>query len=112
MKAYEWIDRLKVEKHLPSDYAAAKALGITQSSVIKMRARNSTLDEETAARIASLLGVNPAGIIIDQVAERTKSPEVRSTLAKMADQLCILCKVAGEKLAYKPGGPLGLCLTL
>lgn len=112
MKAYEWIDRLKVSKGLQSDYAAAKSIGITQSAISKYRSRESTLDEETAAKIASMLGVNPAGIILDQAAERTKSPEVRTTLAKVARDLCILCKVATAKLAYKPCGPLGICIAL
>jgi hypothetical protein len=105
MKAYEWIDRLKVTKHLPSDYAAAKVLGLTQPSVIKMRARqDATLSEETAVKMGELLGLDPVGIVLDQLAERSKNESVRSTLAAEARRLCILCKVTAAILlgAEKP----------
>ncbi len=91
MKAYEWIDRLKVAKHLPSDYAAAKLLGVSQPTVITMRTRKSTLSEENAFKVAELLGINPAGVVLDQAAERAKSPAVRSALSAEAARLCILC---------------------
>lgn len=91
MKAYEWIDRLKVKKHISSDYAVAKMLGMSQSSIISMRTRKSTFDEDAAVKVANALGLNPIGIVIDQAAERAKNPEVRSTLAAEAQRLCILC---------------------
>ncbi len=91
MKAHEWIDRLKVTKNLPSDYAAAKALHITRSAVSNYRGRASTLDEDVAEKIAILLGINPVGIVLDQAAERTKSPALRQSLAAEAARLCALC---------------------
>jgi len=92
MKASQWIDRLKVEKKLQSDYAAAKLLGVSPQAISKLRSSGSTLEEGTSIKVAELLRINPAGIIIDQVAERTKSPEVRSTLSREVERLCILCK--------------------
>lgn len=91
MKAYEWIDRLKVEKHIVSDYAVAKTLGLSQSSIITMRSRKSTFDEDTAIKVANALGLNPVGIIVDQASERVKSVEARSALAREVERLCILC---------------------
>lgn len=92
MKAYEWIDRVKVSKKITSDYAVAKSLGVTQAAVSKLRARNdATLSDETAVKVAQLLGLNPAGVLVDQLAERAKSPEVRSTLSREVERLCILC---------------------
>ena len=91
MKASQWIDRVKVAKNLTSDYSAAKVLGLSQSSVITMRARKSTMDDDTAAKVAEALGMNPAGVILDQAAERVKSEIVRSTLSREAERLCILC---------------------
>lgn len=95
MKAGNWIDQVKARKGLPSDYAAAKAIGLSRFTVSGYRQRpDATLDEESATKVAQALGIDPAGIIIDQVAERAKSPELRSTLAKIAAPLCALCKVA------------------
>lgn len=90
MKASAWIDRVKDAKGLTSDYAAAKALGLSRFTVSGYRKRpDATLDEEIAYKVAQALGVPPAGIIIDQVAERSKSPEISTALHRVANSLCI-----------------------
>ncbi|WP_312302216.1 hypothetical protein [Diaphorobacter nitroreducens] len=91
MKAFEWIDRVKNARGIESDYAAAKALGVTKQAISTYRAKGSTLDENAAISVAKLLGIPPAGVVLDQAAERTKSPEVRATLLAEANRLCILC---------------------
>lgn len=94
MKAFQWIDKAKLVKGWESDYKAAKALGITSGAMSQIRTGHSaTLGEETAIKVAEALGINPAGVILDQVAERVKSAAVRSTLSAEAERLCILCKV-------------------
>ncbi len=91
MKAGQWIDRVKAAKGLPSDYAAAKILGLSRFTVSGYRQRpDATLDEEIAVKVGQALGLNPAGIIIDQVAERSKSPAVRAALSKAAAELYIM----------------------
>ncbi|NVO07184.1 MAG: helix-turn-helix transcriptional regulator [Rhodoferax sp.] len=87
MKASDWIDQVKSALNLPSDYAAAKALHITRSAVSKYRSRESTLDEDTAISVAKVLNISPARVVLDQVAERAKSDELRRSLY----DLCILC---------------------
>lgn len=92
MKAVEWIDRVKKTTGLESDYAVAGALGVSRSTVSKYRNdRTPTLDEESAISVARLLGERPEAIILDQAAERVKSPEVRAALLDAARRLCILC---------------------
>ncbi|MBS1771206.1 MAG: hypothetical protein JSS77_16270 [Acidobacteria bacterium] len=93
MKAFEWIDRVKSECGLPSDYAAAKRLGISKQAISTYRAKGSTLDEDASIVVATTLGMPPAGVILDQAAERVKSPEVRATLLAEAKRLCILCLI-------------------
>lgn len=95
MKASEWIDQVKIALDLPSDYAAAKVLNITRSAVSKYRSRESTLDEDTALRVAEVLKINPARVVLDQLAERTKSALLRSEV----ERLCILCKVTVAAIA-------------
>lgn len=85
MKAAEWIDRVKTSKGLPSDYAVAKELGLSRFTVSGYRQRPSaTLDEGIAIRVAQALGVEPAAIIIDQVAERSKDQGLRTALQQVA----------------------------
>lgn len=93
MKAAEWIDRVKEKRGWDSDYRVAKELGLSRATVSKYRTRTPTLDEDIAVKVAQALGLNPAGIVLDQIVERTKSPEVRSTLSREVERLCILCKV-------------------
>lgn len=91
MKAFEWIDRVKNARGIESDYAAAKALGISKQAISTYRSRGSTLDENASITVARLLGITPAGVILDQAAERVKSPEARTALLAEAERLCILC---------------------
>lgn len=78
MKAHEWIDRLKVAKGLPSDYAAAKVLDVTRAAISNYRSRSSTLDDETAYKLANAMEINPLLVLADQVAERVKDDTVQS----------------------------------
>jgi transcriptional regulator with XRE-family HTH domain len=98
MKASEWIDRVKSAKGLPSDYAVAKLLNVHRNTISNYRQHTPTLDEEMAVKVANALGINPAGVLIDQVAERTKDAITRSTLSRVAGELCILCKQTGAML--------------
>ena len=91
MKASEWIDRVKIEKGWDTDYRVAKELGVNRNNLSNYRTKTPTLDEETAEKIAAVLGINPAGIILDQVAERSKNPATKSILKAEAERLCILC---------------------
>lgn len=94
MKAAEWIDRAKTVHGWPSDYRAAKELGLSRQAVSTYRSKpTATLDDMTAYKLAKALHLDPAAIVLDQTAERTKSEEVRTALLAAASRLCILCKV-------------------
>lgn len=95
MKAVQWIDQVKAKRHWDSDYRVAKELGFSRNTIGNFRSgRSNTMDEDTAIKVAEALGVDAAGVIIDQVAERSKNVEIRTTLSRMAASLCILCKQA------------------
>lgn len=99
MKAAIWIDKVKAARGWESDYRAAKELELTRSGMSAIRTGDTaTLSENTAIKVAEFLKVDPAGIVLDQVAEKSKSPEVRAALHKVAHQLCILCQVTAGAL--------------
>lgn len=103
MKAADWIDRVKAVKGWETDYRAAKELGFHRNTIGNFRAgRAQTMDEDTALRVAQALGVDPAAVIIDQVAERSKTPAISAALHKVANQLCILCQVLGATVLIAP----------
>ena len=108
MKAAQWLDQAKKVKGWESDYRAAKELGLSRSTVSVYRSKaDATLDEDTAVKLANVLGINAAGIIIDQVAERSKNPEVRAALSAEAARLYIMFTNASRKLRamIAPRGP-------
>lgn len=94
MKAANWIDKVKAERGWESDYRVAKELGLSKQTIGSYRGKVVTMDESTAIKVAEALGVDPAGVLIDQLAERSKDEALSATLHKVARQLCILCKVA------------------
>jgi transcriptional regulator with XRE-family HTH domain len=73
----EWLDAVKEAAGLPSDYAAAKALGVTRSAVSGYRNGKSTFDEETCLKVADIVGVPRAVVLTSVLAQRAKSDEVR-----------------------------------
>eukprot|EP01031_Cornospumella_fuschlensis_P003352 gene3352-4169_t len=75
MKAAEWIDRVKKQRGWDSDYRVAKEIGLSRQTVSTYRARQSTLDEDAAIKVAGALGERPEAVLLDQYAERTKNPE-------------------------------------
>lgn len=98
MKAADWIDRVKAARGLPSDYAVAQSLGVSRQVVSKYRGPIPTMDEEMAMKVAEALGVDPAAVIIDQLAERSKTPAISAALHKVADQLLY---IMFSSLGYK-----------
>lgn len=93
MLAAQWIDRVKLTRGWDSDYRVSKELSLSKQAVSDYRHKGKTFDENTAIKVATALGERPEAIILDQAAERVKSPEVRAALLDAARRLCILCKV-------------------
>lgn len=78
MKATEWIDRIKVTKNIQSDYQIAKELGLSRNTISTYRGgRSNTMDENTSLKVASMLGIDPAIVLLDQAKERTTNSCVK-----------------------------------
>ena len=92
MKAYEWIELLKAKKGWESDYKAAQELGLSRAALSNYKhGKRQTFDEPAAIKVAILLGEKPEAVVLDQLAEQTKTPSVRTALLAEARRLCILC---------------------
>jgi predicted transcriptional regulator len=74
----EYLDATKARLGLESDYAAAKALGVTRAAVSRYRTGTGTFDDLTAARVAEILGVEPIEVIAAVNYERTKDVRGRA----------------------------------
>ncbi|AOJ83804.1 hypothetical protein WS86_24565 [Burkholderia savannae] len=73
----EYLDAIKSRLNLPSDYAIAKALGLTRAAVSKQRLGHSVFDDTTALRVAEILDVDPMEVIAAANAERARDEATR-----------------------------------
>jgi predicted transcriptional regulator len=79
MKSTEqYLDAVKDRLDLPSDYALAKALGVTRAAVSSYRVGRSMPDDLVCARIAAVIGVEPMEVIAAINYQRAKSDDARS----------------------------------
>lgn len=70
-----------------SDYALAKAIGITRQAISRYRKGHGGFDDEVAIRVAQILDLPPAQVLVDVMSERTNSPEVRRILRDLVKQM-------------------------
>jgi hypothetical protein len=85
MKAADWIDRVKKAHGVTSDYAASAILETSRATISKYRNFvTPTLDETRCIKIASVLGISPSAVVLDQMAERVHNPKLRSDLLGLA----------------------------
>jgi hypothetical protein len=88
MKAGEWIDRLRKKRDWNSDYRVAKELEIAASTLSRYRNKpESTMDDDTAIKVAVAMGERPDIVLLDQVVERTKSDAAKAALKEALKRL-------------------------
>ncbi|HTD72161.1 MAG TPA: hypothetical protein VK652_01440 [Steroidobacteraceae bacterium] len=71
-------EKVRLTTERKTDYAVAKALGITQSNLKQVLLGKRTLGNESCFRAAKLLRVTAGELIADVEAERSKTPEKRA----------------------------------
>lgn len=87
MKTVDFLDAVKARHNLPSDYAAAKFLGLTQAQVSRYRTRQDTFGDAMAVKVAGLLEL-PADYVLACIhSERTSDAELSKIWAGLADKL-------------------------
>ncbi|HDR9032659.1 TPA: helix-turn-helix domain-containing protein [Burkholderia vietnamiensis] len=74
----EWLDAVKARLDLPSDYAAAKALGVTRSTISGYRTGRSVFDEKTAIRVAEIMDIDPFEVIAAAHAESSRDDRTKA----------------------------------
>ncbi|MBY4945092.1 hypothetical protein K6V92_00440 [Cupriavidus respiraculi] len=82
----QYVDAVKAKLNLPSDYAIAKALGVTRAAVSSYRNQRTFFDDLTAVRVAEILGLNPMEVIAAANRERAKSEDARRVWSGLFDR--------------------------
>ncbi|TAN46331.1 MAG: XRE family transcriptional regulator [Methylococcaceae bacterium] len=96
----EYLEAAKMALDLPSDYAAAKWLGVTVQAMSKYKHGERIIDDYAAARIAEALKISPWEVVAAANYEREKEPKKkeywRNTLTRaMAASVMIFAVFSG-----------------
>ena len=78
----ELLDRLKQEVNLPSDYAVAKFLNVSQQAVSRWR-NGRVMCEETALKVARGLKIDQDMGILSNIVERQTNQKAKETLIRL-----------------------------
>lgn len=87
MNTCEWLDKVKEEKQIVSDYKLGKSLGIAPSRVSGYRISNTQMGDELALKIEKLLKLPAGTVLLDMHAERTKCVQASKVFKKLAKEL-------------------------
>lgn len=79
------LDRVAEKIGKSSDYALAKALSAPQQRLSNYRHGRTQMDDDVAMQVAEILGDDPAVILAELHAERSKSPAARNHFIRLAD---------------------------
>lgn len=81
----EFIELVRATTPTKSDYAVAKALGITRSAISSHRiGRSKTLDEDAQINVAKILGLELGYVQACINSERAKRPETKAVYEQLA----------------------------
>ena len=75
----EYLDAVKARRDLPSDYAAAKLLGVTRAAVSRYRLGQGYFEDIVALRVAEILEIDPMEVIAAVNIERARTESDRRT---------------------------------
>lgn len=87
MKITELLDAAKAAHSIPSDYALAKAIGVTTSAISNVRTGRNGIDDATAIKIAELAGLDAGYVIACAHSERAKSDPERAAWKSIVSRL-------------------------
>ena len=78
MKSTEYLDRVKATLGITSDYALAKALGISKQAVGRYYKTGGGFDDDVAAKVAKILDIHPGLVVLDMHRERAQNPQTKA----------------------------------
>lgn len=73
--AAQYLDAIKEAKGIDTDYRLGKITGFSKQTLSRWRTGTGHFDEESALRVAELLEIDPAQVLIDAAASRMHSPK-------------------------------------
>lgn len=99
MNTIHFLNEVKKKYLLPSDYALAKALGITRGAVSNFQGGDHFLGVETAIKVALLLDLPTAHVVASCQAEKEKNPEIKEMWLEISRRFSPENMTADERIA-------------
>jgi predicted transcriptional regulator len=83
----QYLDAVRAKHHIGSDAELARTLGVQRQTICRYRLMPVSMDDEIAMRVAKLLDIRPATILLDMYAERQRNPAIKAVWQEAADEL-------------------------
>lgn len=93
MNTIEYLRETKRVLNIESDYALAKALSITRSGMSAHMSGKTTMSDETACKVAAIIGKHAGIVMLDMHREREKNPELRAVWMSVMEKFSLGFKV-------------------
>lgn len=87
MNTPEYLDEVRRQLGLPSDYALQKPLGVSKTQISNYRNGKDSLSDALALRVAELLHIDAAKVLLDMHIERSKTPEIRAAWKGLLEKI-------------------------
>lgn len=102
MNTVEYLQQTKKVLNIESDYALAKALGVTRGAVSSLMLNRTSMSDETAAKVAAIIGKHPGIVMLDMHREREKNPELRAVWTSVMEKFSVGFKVLITRSTPRP----------
>lgn len=89
MNTLEYMQACKERLGITSDYALAKALGLSQTGLSNYRTGRSRMDDDVALKVAEILGLHPLQVIASANAERAKTEEQKARWLSLMEKFSV-----------------------
>lgn len=93
--AAEYLDAIKLAHGIESDYGLGKLTGWSRSRVSQYRTGLHHFDEAGALKVAELLDIDPAEVLLDALSSRAHSPAARAVFDSIRTRVCVMSTSGG-----------------
>ena len=98
----EFLDEAKRALDIERDTDLSRAIRVTKQTISMLRNGESCFSDETARRVADVLGIDPAYVIACAYAERSRDPQIKQVWVRVAQAFATLAITAGVSVGVAP----------
>ena len=97
MTAAEYLDALQAKLGVNSDYAVARVIGVSKQAASRYRLGMAHFDDEIAQKVAEILEMHPAIVMLDMYADRTRDEKTKSLWQEIAQGFWQVVPLANDR---------------